>query len=254
MSVISDYQTMTARCVKLSLRNPEMIIMSLVTPVMLLFLFYYLFGSAMDSAHFTTSYINYIVPGVLIIAIGQSAATTSVVVCSDIQKGNLDRFLSLPISRSSFLVGHVVSALARNITSTVLVIAIAFGIGFRPEAGLLQWVGIVGVLLIFMLMMTWVSVFLGLLVKTPESAGALLMFIQVFTYLSSGFVPTHTMPTILRVFCENQPLTPIIETIRSLFLSSSSGNNWIAAILWSVGVLVLSYVFSMRTYKRVVSK
>ena len=248
-----DYQTMSARCIRLSLRNPEMIIMSIMTPALLMILFYYLFGSAMDASHFDTSYINYILAGILIITIGQSAATTSVVVCSDIQKGLLDRFSSLPVARSSFLVGHVISALVRNIVATAIVIAFAFVLGFRPEANFVQWLGVIGILILFMLVMTWLCVLFGLLVKSPEAANAMMMFVQVFTYLSSGFVPTHTMPTALRLFCEYQPLTPVIETLRSLLFNSGVGSHFLAAILWMSGLLIFGYIFSLRMFKKRIS-
>jgi len=224
-----------------------------MTPALLMVLFYYLFGSAMDASHFTMSYINYIMAGIIMITIGQSAATTSVVICTDIQRGLLDRFSSLPVARSSFLVGHVISALVRNIVATIIVIALAFVLGFKPEASLAAWLGVIGILILFMFTMTWLCVLFGLLVKTPEAANAMMMFVQVFTYLSSGFVPTHTMPSALRLFCEYQPLTPIIETVRSLFFTGSVGDNFLAAMLWLTGLLILGYVLSLRMFKKRIS-
>ena len=252
-NLLKDCQAMSLRCIQLSLRNPEMIIMSIMTPALLMVMFYYLFGSAMDASHFNTSYINYILAGILIITIGQSAATTSVVVCSDIQKGLLDRFSSLPVARSSFLVGHVVSALVRNIVATAIVFAFAFLLGFSPETNFVAWLGVIGVLFLFMLVMTWLCVLFGLLVKSPEAANSMMMFVQVFTYLSSGFVPTHTMPTALRLFCEHQPLTSIIETLRSLLFSGNVGDHFVTAMFWMAGLLILGYIFSLRLFKKRIS-
>ena len=207
----------------------------------------------MDASHFSTSYINYILAGIVLITIGQSAATTSVVVCTDIQKGLLDRFSSLPVARSSFLVGHVISALIRNIVATVIVFILAFVLGFRPEANFIQWVGIIGILILFMLVMTWLCVLFGLLVKSPEAANSMMMFVQVFTYLSSGFVPTHTMPLALRLFCEHQPLTQIIETLRSLFFDGGVGDHFLAAFIWMISLLIIGYFFSLKMFKKRIS-
>jgi len=253
-SFFSDCNSMSLRCLKLSLRNPGMIVISLILPVLLLFLFVYLFGGAMDKQHFETSYLNYIVAGIIIMAIGQSASTTAVVVCSDVQKGLLDRFLSLPISRSSFLVGHTISALVRNAISVLIMFAVAFAIGFRPEAGFVQWLGIIGILVLFMLVMTLFCTFLGLMAKSPESASSAQALTQLLVFLSSGFVPTETLPSVLKAIAENQPITHIIETLRSLFFYGETGSHFLAAMLWLAGLLVGCYILSFLAFKRHVGK
>lgn len=245
---------MSSRCIRLSLRNPEMIIISIMIPALLLILFTYLFGGAMDTQFFETSYVNYLIAGILIMAIGQSASSTAVVVCSDVQKGMLDRFVSLPISKSSFLLGHVVSALLRNIVSVLVIFLIAFAMGFKPEASFVQWLCIIGILIMFMLVMTLLCVFFGLFLKSPESASGVQALTQVLVFLSSGFVPTETMPKVLRVFAENQPVTPIIETLRSLFFYDSIGNQFWAAIIWLIGLLLFSYIISLWAFKRRISR
>lgn len=245
-----DCRTMCSRCLLLSLRNPGMIVISIMLPVLLLVLFVYLFGGVMDTQHFGTSYVNYLIPGIIIMAIGQSASSTAVVVCSDAHKGLLDRFLSLPASRSSFLIGHTISAMVRNAVSVIIMFAVAFAMGFRPEANFAQWLGIIGILIVFMLVMTLLCIFLGLLIKTPEGATSVQALTQMLVFLSSGFVPTQTLPKVLKYFAEYQPITPIIETVRSLFFEGVWGSHFLSAILWLIGLLVVFYVLSLLMFKR----
>jgi len=246
---LKDCYTMTSRCLRLSLRNPEMSVMSVVVPIVFLVIFVYLLGGAMGAEHFGGSYINYVLPGILIMTIGMNAAVTSAIICSDVKQGILDRFISLPISRSSFLVGHVMSSVIRNIISTAALIAAAFAMGFRPEANFVQWLGVIGLLLCFMFIMVWLSVLFGLLVKTIEGANFWSFIQQIFVFISSALVPTATMPAALRYFAEYQPISPIIDTLRSLFLGGGDARV-LETILWSIGLLAIGYIFSLLAFKR----
>ncbi|MCL1900993.1 MAG: ABC transporter permease [Firmicutes bacterium] len=247
---LSDCKTMTIRCIKLSLRNPQMIVISLMLPVLLLVLFVYIFGGSMNTEALGASYLNYLVAGIIIMAIGQSASSTSVVICSDVHKGLLDRFLSLPVSKASFLVGHTISALIRNTISVLIMFGVAFAMGFNPQANFVQWLAVAGILILFMLIMTLMCIFFGLLAKEPESANMAQPLTQILVFLSSGFVLTENMPDGLSHFSNYQPITPIIETVRSLFFTGTLGDRFLEAILWLVGLLIVFYVLSFFTFRR----
>lgn len=247
----ADCCTTTARNIKLSLRNLDMLIMSIMMPALMMIMFVFLFGGAMDiEGQFGgISYVNYVVAAVMILTIGQCASSTAIVISSDVQKGIMDRFLSMPVSKSSFLIGHVLSSVIRNIVSTIIIIGIAFAIGFRPQANFVEWLGVIAILITFMFIMAWLSVLFGLLAKTPEGAGSMTIIVMLLPYLSSGFVPTSTMPTVLRQISQNQPMTPIIETLRSLFLGTDTA-QWLATIFWSIGLLIAGYVLSLLIFKK----
>lgn len=251
---LKDCKTMTLRCLRLSLRNPGMIAVSIMIPVSLLLLFHYVFGKSMNEGLFGTTYLNYLVAGIIVMAIGQSASTTATVICSDASKGLLDRFLSLPISKSSFLIGHTISALVRNTISVIIIFGVAFAIGFRPEANFAHWLAVIGILILFMLVMTLFCIFIGLSVKTPEVASTAQALTQILVFLSSGFVTTGTMPVVLKQFAEYQPITPVIETLRSLFFYGDAGGRLLEALLWLAGLLVLCYVLSLLMFKRRIRK
>jgi ABC-2 type transport system permease protein len=156
----------------------------------------------------------------------------------------------MDISKSSVLTGHVLSAIVRNMIATTVVIGVAFAIGFRPQAGLLSWLTIIGVLILYMLAITWIAVICGLIAKTPESAGTMPFLLFVLPYISSGFVPVETMPNALRIFAENQPMTPIIDTMRALMLDLPVDNNLLLAVIWSVGIIAVAFTIAVRIYRR----
>ena len=252
---LSDCHAMTLRCLRLSMRNPGMIAISLILPVLLLVLFVYIFGGSMNTEALGADYLNYLVAGIIIMAIGQSASSTAVVICSDVHKGLLDRFLSLPASKASFLVGHTISALVRNTISVIIMFGVAFLMGFNPQANFVQWLAVVGILILFMLIMTLLCIFFGLLAKAPENANMAQPLTQILVFLSSGFVLTEKMPDGLSHFSNYQPITPIIETLRSLFFTGTAGDRFLEAILWLAGLLISFYVLSYLAFKkRVVRK
>ncbi|MGH3432003.1 MAG: ABC transporter permease [Thermocrispum sp.] len=247
---VTDWVTMAGRCLRLTRRNPEAILTSLMLPVMLMLLFVYLFGGAINTG---TAYVTYVVPGVLLLCAGFGSSITAQTVSHDMSSGAIDRFRSMDVSGSAVLVGHVVASVARNVASTALVLAVAYAIGFRPVAGADDWLLAVAVLLMFILAMSAVSAMVGLIARTPEGAGGFTFFVTFLPYPSSAFVPVDTMPSWIQGFAENQPVTPVIETLRSLLLTTPAGSNPVAAAAWCSGILVVSVLLARVLFRRRVS-
>lgn len=244
---LSTAGTMAGRCLRLTRRNPEAILTSLMLPVMLMLLFVYLFGGAIDTG---TAYVTYVVPGVLLLCAGFGASMTAQTVSNDMTSGAIDRFRSMDVPGAALLGGHVVASLARNVASTTLVLGVAFAIGFRPSAGPLEWLAAVGVLLLFIVTMSAISAAVGLLAKTPEGAGGFTFFVTFLPYPSSAFVPVDTMPSWIQPFAANQPVTPVIETLRSLLLGTPAGSNPAVAAAWCGGLLVASVLLAGVLFRR----
>ena len=247
-AVYVDSSAMVAREIRRTLRSVDGIITALLIPVMILIVFTVVFGGSLETGG---DYIFYVVPGVLILCAGFGSASTSVSVAMDMKSGTIDRFKTLPIYGSSVLVGHVIASVLRNVVSSALVLVVAIGLGFRPHAGIGGWLGVVGLLVLFILMMTWIACAVGL-VLSPESSNGVSSVMLFLPYLSSGFVLTSTMPDWLGAFSNHQPLTPIIESIRALLMGSPVGNDAALAVAWSVGIgtvayLIASYLFRRRT-------
>lgn len=251
-SILLDSLTMFQRCALLSVRNLDVLLTAIILPVMMMIMFVYLFGGAINVGD--VDYVNYVVPGVVVLTIGYCASVTAISICTDMTKGVIDRFRSMPISKSSILAGHVWASVLRNCIATTLVIIVALLIGFRPTAGFREWLIIAGIFLLYMLVITWLSVIFGLMAKTPDGAGTFGFFILFLPYLSSGFVPTETMPAALRIISENQPLTPIIESLRSLFLHSSTDNHLLPALFWCIGLLLAAYAIAVWLFKKKATK
>jgi ABC-2 type transport system permease protein len=246
-SAVRDSLTMVGRCLRLSRRNLDALLMSLMLPVMLMLLFVYIFGGAI---HTGTRYVTYIVPGVILLCAGFGSSTTAISVCQDIAGGIIDRFRSMDIGGPAVLAGHVAASVARNAASTVLVLGIAFLIGFRPDAGLLDWLAAAGILLLYILAISWLSAAVGLLARTPEAASGFTFFVMFLPYPSSAFVPINTMPGWLHGFARYQPTTPIIESIRGLLLHTSVGTGPWLAVAWCSGILVASVALCSVLFRR----
>lgn len=244
---ISDSLVLIGRSLRHTTRTLDNLLLSVALPVMVLLLFVYVFGGAIDTR---ATYVNYVVPGIILLCTGYGAAGTAVSVANDMVTGVIDRFRSLPILRSAVLTGHVVASMARNLLATVLVVAVALAAGFRPTAGVPQWLAASGVLLLFILAMSWASVALGLLARSVEAASGFTFFILFLPYLSSAFVPTDTMPEALRVIAANQPVTPVIETLRGLLFNGPVGNHAWLAVAWFGGLLVAGYAASAYLFHR----
>lgn len=239
---IGDALSMVGRSVRLARRNLDALLTSVMLPIMILLLFVYLFGGAIQTG--TPDYVDYVMPGVLLLCTGFVSALTAMSVNEDMQEGTIDRFRSMDVGGAAVLTGHVVGSVLRNAVSVIVMLAVAFLIGFRPEASVLDWLGAIGILLLFVLAMTWVSAAFGLLVRSPEGAGGFQFFVMFLPYPSSAFVPVETMPSWLHGFAEHQPATPVIETLRGLLMGTPIGASAVAAIAWSVGIIAVAIIGS----------
>ncbi|GAA2141908.1 ABC transporter permease [Actinomadura napierensis] len=251
-----DSATMTRRQLKRLLRYPSMTVQLIITPVILLLLFVYVLGGTLGnglgngSGGGRDAYINYIVPGILLMAAATAATGTAVMVATDMTEGIVARFRTMRISRASVLTGHVVGSVIQQLLGMAVVIAIALAIGFRPNATALEWLAAAGLLTLFIIAVTWLAVALGLRSPTPESASNAPMPLILLPFLGSGFVPTDSMPTAIRWFADYQPFTPIMETVRGLLLGTHIGNDAAIATAWCAGIAVLSYLWAKRTYNK----
>jgi ABC-2 type transport system permease protein len=244
---MSDSLTMAGRSLRLTMRTPDALLTSLLLPIMLMLLFVYLFGGAIQTG---TEYVTYVVPGVLLLCAGFGASMTAVSVSQDMTGGIVDRFRSLDVAGTAVLAGHVAASVARNLASTVLVFGVAFLIGFRPSAEPLDWLAAAGVLLAFMLAISWLSAAFGLLARSPEAAGGFTFLMAFLPYPSSAFVPIDTMPSWLHGFANNQPVTPVIETLRGLLLDTPVGTSPWLALAWCGGILVASVALAGVLFRR----
>lgn len=244
---LADLAVMVRRATRLTVRNGDALITSLALPIMLMLLFVYLFGGAIDTG---TEYVTYVVPGVILLCASFGASLTAVAVTNDMTNGIMDRFRSMDVRGAAVLGGHVAASTARNLVSTVLVLGVAFLIGFRPNASFVDWLGAVGLLLVAILALSWASAAVGLLAKSPEAASGFTFFVMFLPYPSSAFVPVETMPSWIHGFAEHQPFTPMIESLRGFLLDAPVGNSPWIALAWCGGILVLSVAASGYLFKR----
>jgi ABC-2 type transport system permease protein len=252
-SFAADTSVLTGRSLRHITRSPDTIITTAVTPIALMLMFVYVFGGAIDLGPTSDSYINYMLPGILLITIASGISYTAYRLFQDIQGGIFERFQSMPIARSGFLWAHVTTSMVANLVSLVLVIGVALLMGFRTGAGVLVWLAVLGMLLLFTLALTWLAVIAGLSAKSVDGASAFSYPLIFLPFLSSAFVPTETMPGPVRWFAENQPVTAIVDTIRALFAEQPVGNDIWVALAWCVGILVVAYVIAMRLYRGKIS-
>jgi ABC-2 type transport system permease protein len=237
-----DSRVMVARCVRRSLRDPEAFFTALMLPIVLMLLFVYVFGGALRKGG---GYVDYVVPGLIVLCAGFGAGTTAVAVATDMANGIVDRFRSMPIRSSSVLAGHVVASLARNLLATTLVIGVAIGIGWRPHASAPQWIAAAGMVVLFIAALSWLAAAIGLLARGAEAANSVGFALMFIPYVSTAFVPAATMPRPLAAFARDQPFTPIIETIRALWTGhtstgASSGHEALLAVVYCAVILAVS--------------
>lgn len=244
---LADSATLIGRSVRLSRRDADTLLMSIVLPVMLMLLFVFVFGGAI---HTGTEYVTFVVPGIVLLCVGYGAATTAMSVAKDMHDGMIDRLQTLPIRSSTVLTGHVVASVARNALSTVVVVAVALACGFRPTATPTEWLAAAGLLLLYVLALSWLAAAIGLLAGSVESASILSFFMLFVPYLSSAFVPTDTMPALLRGFSDHQPVTPIIDTVRGLLTGTAIGSSGAWAVLWSTGLLLVGFTAAALLFRR----
>jgi ABC-2 type transport system permease protein len=244
----SDTSVMLRRSLRHVTRSMDTIVTVTIMPIAFLLLFVYVFGGAIRAG--TGSYVNYLMPGILLIAIASGISYTAFRLFNDLQSGIFERFHSMPIARSSVLWGHVLTSLVSNAISVVAIVLVALLMGFRSSAGVLAWLAVTGILILFTLTLTWIAVIAGLSAKSPDGAAAFSYPIIFLPFVSSAFVPTASMPAPVRAFAENQPVTSIVNTIRALFEQQPVGNDIWVALSWCVGILVVAYVFAMVAYRR----
>ncbi|HEY1479180.1 MAG TPA: ABC transporter permease [Gaiellales bacterium] len=245
---MSDVLTMTGRCARLSRRNVEALITSLALPVMLMLLFVYLFGGAIETG--SRHYVTYVVPGVILLCAGFGSASTAVSVSQDMAGGIVDRLRSLDVRGSAVLAGHVAATVVRNAASTALVFAVAFAIGFRSSAGPVAWLEVAGLLLAFVVAISSFAAAIGLLARSPEAASGFTFFVMFLPYASSAFVPIHSMPWWIQGFALHQPITPVVEAVRALLLGGSVGSDAWIALAWCAGILAVSAAASGALFQR----
>ncbi|TGE39819.1 ABC transporter permease [Desulfosporosinus fructosivorans] len=244
----SDMGVMLGRSMRHIFRSMDTIITVTITPIAMMLLFVYVFGGAIQTG--TDNYVNYLLPGILLMAIASGIAYTAYRLFMDMQSGIFERFHSMPIARSAALWGHVLTSLVSNAISVVVIILVALIMGFRSSAGVLSWLAVAGILALFTLALTWIAAIAGLSAKSVDGAGAFSYPIIFLPFISSAFVPTETMPPVVRAFAENQPVTSIVEAIRSLLAVQPVGNDIWVALAWCLGILIVAYLFAMRAYKR----
>jgi ABC-2 type transport system permease protein len=243
-----DAAVLTGRSLRHITRSMDTIITTTIMPIGFMLLFVFVLGGAIQ--HGTGSYVNYLLPGILIITIASGISYTAYRLFLDMQSGIFGRFQSMPIARSAVLWAHVLTSLAANMVSLVVVVLVALVMGFRSGAGVLAWLAVAGILILFTLALTWLAVIPGLSAKTIDGASAFAYPLIFLPFISSAFVPTATMPGPVRAFAENQPVTSIVNTIRALLAQQPVGNGIWVAIAWCVAVLVVAYALAMVVYRR----
>jgi ABC-2 type transport system permease protein len=249
--VFGDTAILLGRSLRHVTRSLDTIITTAIMPIAFLLLFVYVFGGAIETG--SDSYVNYLLPGILLITIATGISYTAFRLFLDTQSGIFERFQSMPIARSSVLWAHVLTSLVANLISILVVVLVALLIGFRSSAGVLAWLAVAGILLLFTLALTWIAVIPGLTAKSADGASAFSYPLVLLPFISSAFVPTDTMPGPVRAFAEHQPVTSIVNTLRDLLTGQPVGSDIGVALAWCVGILVVAYVVAVVTYRRRIS-
>jgi len=248
MNALRQTSILFGRSMRHIMRSPDTIITVAIMPIIMMLLFVYVFGGAISTG--TENYVNYLLPGILLIAVASGVSYTAFRIFTDMQKGILSRFNSMPVNRSSILWGHVLTSIISNAISIAIIFLVALLMGFRSSAGIMEWLGVAGILFLFTFALTWLAVIPGLKAKTIDGASAFSYPLIFLPFISSAFVPTDTMPTVVRVFAENQPVTSIVDAIRALLNSGTVGNELWVALAWCLAITIVAYFFAMKTYKR----
>jgi len=251
---MSDAMTMVRRNVSHTRRNPIVLIMTIALPVFMLLLFVGIFGGALNAglgaAAQGVEYIDYVVPGILLMAVGYGASQTAMAVNQDVTTGIISRFRTMRISRTSVLTGHVVVSTARTLISSVLVVGVAVLMGYRPDGDVVGWLAAAGLVALLTLALTWLAVAVGLAAKTVAGTTPFLFIVQLLPFVSSAFVPPDSMSGAVRWFANNEPFTPIIDALRALLLGAPVDNSGALAVGWCVGLTVAGYVWARLLFRR----
>jgi ABC-2 type transport system permease protein len=246
--LLRDTAVLAKRSLRHVLRSPDTIITTAVTPIAMLLLFVYVFGGAIDVGG--GEYVDYLLPGILLITVASGVSYTAFRLFTDVSGGLFERFQSMPIARSAVLWGHVLTSLVANLVSVVVVVLVAVAMGFRSSAGVLGWLAVLGLLVLFTLALTWLAVIPGLTAKSVDGVSGFSYPLIFLPFISSAFVPTEGMPAPVQWFAENQPVTSIVDTIRNLFADQPVGTQGWVALAWCVGLLVVAHALAMVTYRR----
>jgi ABC-2 type transport system permease protein len=250
MRALTDTWTMTKRSLRHTTRSVDTIITVVLTPIAMLLLFVYVFGGAIGEQTGSIDYVDFITPGVVLMTVVSGIAYAALRLSTDLQRGIISRFRTMPVAPSSVLSGQALSSTLSNLFSCLLVVAVALLVGFRPTADTAAWLTFAGLLVLFTLATTWLAMYFGLRAKSVEGAGAFSYLLLLLIFISPSFVPTDSITPWLRGIANNQPMTPIIETMRSLLTAGTPGPDVWAALLWAAGILVVSYTLALRTYRR----
>lgn len=246
---LSDTLLMTKRSITHIIRSLDQVMSLILFPVMFMLLNRYVLGGAIHTGK--VSYANYLFAGILVQTLAFGANYTTINLAVDMKEGIVDRFRSLPMSSTALIVGHIIADLVRNVISGIIIILVGFAVGFRPNAGFVEWLLVIGMAMLFTLAISWLSAIMGLLAKSLEAAqwvGFVLIF--PLTFISSAFVPTDTMPSVLRAFAENQPLTHVINAMRSWLVGTPLGDDGWLAVIWLVAIIIVSIPITSWLFKR----
>ncbi|MEU8242446.1 ABC transporter permease [Actinoplanes missouriensis] len=246
-----DTAVLLGRSLRHIARSPDTIITTAVMPIAFMLLFVYVFGGAIETG--SDSYVNYLLPGILLITVASGISYTAYRLFLDLQGGIFERFQSMPIARPAVLWAHVLTSLVANLISLAVVVLVALLMGFRTGASVTAWLAVTGILVLFTLALTWIAVIPGLTAKSVDGASAFAYPIIFLPFVSSAFVPTESMPGPVRAFAENQPVTSIVDTIRDLFTGQPVGSAIWTALGWCAGILVVAYFFATMAYRRKIS-
>jgi ABC-2 type transport system permease protein len=252
---VSDSATMLRRNLRHMRRYPSLTLLLIGMPIIFLLLFVYVFGGTLGAglggvSDGRAAYVNYVAPGILLMTVAAASQGTAILIAMDMTEGIIARFRTMAISRASVLTGHVLGSMIQTMLGIAVVIAVALLTGFRPTAGPLAWVAAIGLLALFTLALTWLTVALGLVAKSVATASNTPMFLTLLPFLGSGFVPTDAMPAGLRQFAEYQPFTPVNETLRGLLLGTLIGHSAVLAVAWCVGITLVCYLWALKLYNR----
>lgn len=252
---VSDSATMLRRNLRHMLRYPSITVFIVGIPVAILLLFVYVFGSTLGAglgavAGGRAAYVNFVTPGIILIAMAGVAQGTAISIAMDMTEGIIARFRTMAISRASVLTGHVVGSMIQTMLSVAVALGVALLVGFRPTAGPVESIEAIGVIAMASLALTWLSVALGMVSRSVETASNLPMFLMILPFLGSGFVPTDSMPPAVRWFAEHQPFTPIMDTLRGLLMGTAIGNSAVLAVAWCTGTALVGYLWARKLYNR----
>jgi ABC-2 type transport system permease protein len=250
MRTFADTWTMTKRSLRHTTRSIDTIITVVLMPIAMLLLFVYVFGGAIGKQTGGVKYVNFLTPGVVILTVISGIAYAAVRLNTDLQKGIISRFRTMPVAPSSVLGGQALSSTLTNLFSCALVVMVALIIGFRPAADAAAWLLFCALLLLLILATTWLAMFFGLLAKSVEGAGAFSYILMLLIFISPSFVPTDSMTPALRAFADNQPMTPIVQTMRSLLTDGTPGPHLWVALAWAAGILIVAYTLALGVYRR----